>query len=321
MSAASLIGFGAVFLLACWGASAALAMVLHRAAPRRPALERRAASLAAALPVALGAGLVVILVVQSLLGEDHCLHHDHHAHLCLVHGGAWASRTWAVALVAVGGAVALVRGAALGFSMLRGLRLLRPLRRAAALGLARRQGELIVVPSERPFCFVAGLRHPRIFASTAARAALAEDEWQAMLAHERGHIAHRDLRHRLRLELLLLLAAPRAGAILRAHWDAATEQLRDADAAERTAPEVVASALVRMSRAALQLRTAQLASFATPADGGLARRVASLLDLCPRGEREAQRMARLALLAMISLAVLAFALAEPMHHALEDLIG
>lgn len=323
MNAASLVGFGVVFLLVSGLASALLTAMIRFAAPRGPAVERRAAFLAAALPVLLGAAVVAILVGESLLGVDHCRTHGHHAHLCLVHGAAWADRAWAVALVTAGAAAVIARGAALAFSMLRGLRLMSRLARPlqATAGEAFVDGALVVVPSERPFCFVAGLRHPRIFVSTAARRALAEDEWQAMLAHERGHIEHGDLRRRLELELLLLFAAPLAGELVRRHWDAATERLRDAGAAALASPESVASALVCMAKAALRLRAGQLVSFTPPAGRGLALRITSLLDRSPLGEREARRVARVALLSTGSLALLALLLAGPLHHALETLLG
>jgi Zn-dependent protease with chaperone function len=327
MSAASLIGFGVVFLLVSWLASSLLTAMVRIVAPRGPAVERRTAFLAAALPVLLAAAVVTILVVESLIGEDHCRAHDHHAHLCLAHGVAWADRGWAVAFVAAGCAAVLARGAALAHSMLRGLRLMRRLRwttgdlKGESKGESGEPSAMLIVPSERPFCFVAGMRRPRIFVSTAARRVLAEDEWQAMLAHERGHIEQGDLRHRLGLELLLLFAAPLAGALVREHWDSATERLRDADAAAQATPEAVASALVRMAKAALRLKAGPLVSFTPPADGGLAKRITSLLDRSPLGEGDARRVARIALLSGGALALLALALAAPLHHALETLLG
>lgn len=320
MSAASLIGFGVVFLLTSWLASALLTATLRWLAPRGPAVERRAAFLAAALPALLGGAMVAILVGESLIGDDHCRTHRHHAHLCLVHGAAWAERTWAVALVAAGSAALLARGAALALSMIRGVRLIRTLRWTSAHEPGE-PGELLMVPSDRPFCFVAGLLSPRIFVSTAARQLLTEEEWRAMLAHERGHIEQGDLRQRLALELLLLVAAPFAGGRVRAHWELATERLRDAGAAAQAEPEAVASALVRMAKAALQLRGGSLVSFAPPANGGLTRRVTSLLDRSPLGERAARNVARVALASAGALALLAAALASPLHHALETLLG
>lgn len=329
MSAASLIGFGVVLLLVSWLASAGLALGIGRLARLGPAVERKAATLAAALPVILGVTVVAILAVESMIGVDHCDTHGHHAHLCLVHGAAWAERTWAVVLLAGGGVLMLGRGVELALSLVRGARMTRQLTSPLVGGAGgARDGEgadgdeaLRVVPSERPFCFVAGMRRPRIFASTAARRALGDEEWRAMLAHEREHITHRDLLHRLGLELLLLLAAPLAASKVRERWDSATERLRDYDAADRATPEAVASALLCMAKATLQLRASGQAAFMPQAQSELSQRITSLLDGAPRGDGEARRVARLALLAVVGLALLTIALADPLHHALETLLG
>lgn len=320
MNAASLLGFAVVLLLVCWLASALLALALGSLGRRGPAVARRTAVLAAALPVVFAATVAAILAVDSLIGVDHCHGHGEHAHLCLQHGAGWADRSWAIALVAVGGLVACWRGGALALALLRGRRLLRQLTRPWP-SRPEVSGELLLVPSERPFCFVAGLRRPRIFVSTAARGLLAEDEWQAMLAHERGHIASRDLQHRLLLELLLLLAAPLAAARVRRAWDSATERLRDLDAAERESPEAVVSALVRMAKASLRVPARSLASFVQTAPSDLSVRVTSLLDRAPRGDRAAQQIARGLLLGLAALTALVIALAEPLHHVFETLLG
>ncbi len=337
MSAASLIGFGVVLLMVSWLTSAGLALGIGKLARLGPAVERKAATLAAVLPVVLGIAVVATLVVESIIGVDHCDTHGHHAHLCLVHGAAWAERRWAVVLIAGGSALLLWRGVALASSLWRGARMTRQLTSplvggAAPVGsgatpVGSGAGEdgvgdmLRVVPSERPFCFVAGMRRPRIFASTAARRALGDEEWRAMLAHEREHITHRDLLHRLGLELLLLLAAPFAASKVRAHWDSATERLRDHDAADRATPEAVASALLCMAKATLQLRASGQAAFMPQAQSELSQRITSLLDRAPRGDGEARRVARFALLAVGGLALLTIAHADPLHHALETLLG
>lgn len=314
---ASLVGFGVVFVLVSWLGSAALVLALRRLVHGGAAVERRAAMLAAALPVLLGAAVTAILLIGSLMGRDHCLAHDHHAHLCLQHGAVWAERSWALVLVAAWLAKALLGGSALMRALLRGRRLWRELRSPPRLALARR-GEPVVVPSERPFSFVIGLRRPVIVVSTAARALLDDEEWRAMLAHERGHITGRDLGARLRLELLLLFAAPFAAAAVRERWELATERLRDSDAAEQESPEAVASALVRMVRASLPLPAA---AFAPQATTELARRVTALLDGAPRGDLEARRISRLSLWASAAVTAAAVALAHPLHHALETLLG
>lgn len=316
MSAASLIGFGVVFLVVCGTSSGVLAVLVPKLGRRGPAVERRMAELAAAVPLALATAVVAILALESVLGVDHCDAHGHHAHLCLRHGMIWAQRPWAVALVAAGGAVVAARAVVLLVGNLRG-RLTVSRLRATVPGDARVQ----LVPSERVFCFVAGLRTPTIYVSTAARAALAADEWEAMLAHEHSHVTHRDLLHRLGLELLLVFAAPLAGIVIRERWDAATERLRDADAADRAGPEAVASALVHMARAQALPRLGAVAAFTPTGAQLLATRVAALLDGAPRGESRARRLGRVALAASVGVVTLSLVFAEPLHHVLETLLG
>jgi len=316
MNAASLIGFGVVFLLVCGTTSGVLALLVPKLGRRGPAVERRIAELAAGVPVVLASAVVAILAIESLVGVDHCDAHGHHAHLCLQHGMVWAERPWAIAVVAAGIAVVAVRAIVLLAGNLRAHRMVSKLR-ATLPGGARVQ----LVPSERVFCFVAGLWQPTIYVSTAARDALAPDEWAAMLAHEHSHVAHRDLVHRLGLELLLLFSAPLAGIVIRERWDAATERLRDADAAEHASPEAVASALVRMARTQALPRVGAVAAFTATGARLLATRVESVLEGAPRGEARARRIARIALASSVTVVTLAIVFAEPLHHALETLLG
>ena len=338
MNAGSLVGFGVVFVLVCAMASALLAAVMHafRAVLARhgPAAERRAAELVALLPVLVGFAVVAILAVESLIGVDHCGVHEHHAHLCLQHGAVWLDRPAAIVVVVAGAAIALTRivvvfaGLVRGAALVRRLRRLAPIASRGARGEAKRCGESVdvdgvrVVTSERAFCFVAGILRPAIYVSTATRAALDDDEWAAMLAHEASHVRHRDLARRLAVELVLVFAAPLVGIVVRDTWDDATERLRDADAADAAgAPEPVASALVRMARVAFVQRGSAVASFTPRADRGLSARVESLLGRCPRGQHAARRLHRTVGAATVTVLLAAIVFAEPLHHALETLLG
>jgi Zn-dependent protease with chaperone function len=321
VTAASLIGFGVVFLLVCGVTSGLVTLWLlarrHVHAARGAAVERRAAELAATLPVVLGIAVVAILALESVTGIDHCDVHGHHAHLCLWHGAIWLDRAGAVAALFAGAVVVAVRGGALALGMARARSMVARLRVAGT----RRQ-RVHVVQSDRVFCFVAGLVRPTIFASSAARAALAPDEWEAMLAHEASHVRHHDLRRRLRLELLLLFAAPLTAIAIRERWDLATERLRDADAADAVgSSETVASALVRMARRAAEHRLAGVAAFTPQGDQVLTARVASLLDAAPRGDAAARHLGWRSLGFAAGLVILALVLADPLHHALETLLG
>jgi beta-lactamase regulating signal transducer with metallopeptidase domain len=316
MNAASLIGFGVVFLLVCGITSGVLALLVPRLGRRGPAVERRIAELAAWVPVVVAGAVVTILVIQSVVGFDHCDTHGHHAHLCLQHGMAWAERPGAIAIVAAGIAIVAARAVVVVASNVRGHVNVARLRQTLS-----DDARVQLVTSDRVFCFVAGLRRPAIYVSTAARDALARDEWDAMLAHETSHVTHRDLLHRLGLELLLLFAAPLAGITIRERWDAATERLRDADAAEHASPEAVASALVHMARAQALPRLGPIAAFTATDARLLTSRVQSLLDGTPRGESSARQLARVAVASTLVVMMLALVFAEPLHHALETLLG
>jgi hypothetical protein len=320
MTPASLIGFAVVFVLVCLGTSV-LGYAATRAgraslARRGPAAERRAVELAATAPLAAGVAVVAVLVLQSWLGPDHCPAHHHHLHLCLWHGAAWAEHVWPVALLAVAVATAGARLVAVIAANARGARRVRQLR-----GVAKVDAGVHLVASDRAFCFVAGFLRPRVYASTAVRAALTDDEWRAMLAHEASHVRHRDLLTRLGLELRLAFAAPHLGRALLERWDDATERLRDADAAEAVgSPETVASALLRMCRLA-SAPFARVASFAPRGDRTLDARVTSLLSASERGEGAARAMRRWVVGAGAALFAAGLALADPLHHALETLLG
>lgn len=316
----ALVGFALVFVLVAWTLSAALSLLLAAGGTRLralgPAAERRVAVLAAVLPVVLAAAVTAALVIRSVAGDDHCAVHDHHAHLCLAHGEAWLERPLVVVLVSVATAVAAARLLVLGVALLRGRRAIAVLRAAS-----ERCGDVQLVDSPRPFCFVAGLVRPRIYASTAAWSGLPDGERAAMLAHERGHVRHRDLGWRALVEAALAFGAPLTSSALIARWDHATERLRDGDAADEVGdPTAVASALVQMCRLGAIGAEARLIGF--PArSGALEERVAALLDRAPRGARAARVVAAAALGLVSAVTIAAVTHVEPLHHVLESLLG
>ncbi len=316
MIVASLIGFAAVFVLIAWTVSATLALVvlLGRRRLRRagPAFERRAVAMAAMVPVGVAVAVVVALLWQPGVG-DHCPDHTHHAHLCLAHGAAWLDRPWAVVLVAGAAATMLVRLGVVVASIVSTRRAVARLRRVSTAA-----NDVRLVESARSFCFVAGLRRPEVYVSTTAWDALSGGERSAMLAHERAHIRHGDLWRRTALELLGALAAPLATSVLRRAWSSATERLCDARAVEVVGPETVAAALVHVCRAGRPQPA--LASFPPTAEA-LAERVRAALTAEPIGEMAARRLATVSLLSMCAFAALALLFAEPLHHALETLLG
>jgi Zn-dependent protease with chaperone function len=314
----SLVGFAVVFLLVALSVSATLAALLAIGAPwlRRlgPAAERRAAELAALVPVILAVTVVGVLALQAAAGADHCPVHGHHAHLCFRHGGAWLEVPWAVAILAAGAVVVLGRLVVLVATLARAGARVR-----ALAAVSRRAGDVQLVDSPRPFCFVAGLRRPTIYASTAAYGGLSLDEREAMLAHERAHVRGRDVARRALLELLTIAAAPLVPGFLHGRWEAANERWRDANAAHAAGADAVARALVQMCRIGA-VRVAG-AAFGTGQDRGLGGRIEAVLDEAPTGERAASRLAMATLAMTATAAVTAAAVADPLHHALETLLG
>ncbi|MBK7076976.1 MAG: M48 family metalloprotease [Myxococcales bacterium] len=311
------VGFGVVFLLVVVAASAlgcAVVAVGGRAlAARGPVAERRAAALAAVVPPIAGVLVVAALALHSATTIDHCEAHDHHAHLCVAHGGAWLARPWAVAVAAAATVVTIGRAALLLATLVGARARVRTLAAVAEV-----VDDVRVVDSPRRFCFVAGVRRPAIYASTAALRALADDERAAMLAHERAHVRARDLLWRRALEVATLVAAPLAPGFLARRWDDATERLRDRDAARATDPAAVAHALIAMCRG--EAAWAASMNYAPPVHA-LTRRVEAVLatpDDEPRGARRLAIVAA-ALGAAVIVALVAFV--DPIHHALETLLG
>jgi Zn-dependent protease with chaperone function len=319
VSAGSSIGFALVFVLTAWGLSIGFALVMGATRARwrelGPAAERRLAALAVVLPVAIAAAVVSMLVIQSLVGADHCTEHDHHAHLCVAHGAAWGQRPWAVALVAAAAAVLVARLAVLVAVSWRARRAVARLRRTS-----RSVGDVRLVDCDRPFCFVAGARRPEIFASTAAWEVLDAAERSAMLAHERGHVRHRDVAWRTLLEVVAAFGAPLTPTAFLTRWELATERLRDHDAAAEVGdPTTVASALVRLCKLGASVPALRTVGFPAGRDA-LDDRVRALLGEAPRGERAARAVALLGFGAL-STVLLALAIhAEPIHHVLESLL-
>jgi Zn-dependent protease with chaperone function len=318
--AGSLVGFALVFLLVAWTLSASCALLMSAAGSRLrrlgPALQRRVATLAAVLPVTFAIIVVATLVIRSYAGVDHCQAHDHHAHLCTVHGADWLHRPWAVALVVAGAAALAMRLAGLGAALWRGGRAVAQLRATSAA-----LGELRLVESAQPFCFVAGGRRPEIFVSTAVWNGLADDEREAMLAHERAHIRHSDLMWRRLVELFAAFGAPLTAAPLLASWEAATEHLRDADAASAVGdPDTVAAAMISMYRLGAPSAGPMFTGFAA-SRGALEDRVEALLAGAPRGDRGARFAGGVVLVLVALVAVVVASHAEPLHHVLETLLG
>lgn len=313
MSFGSLVGFGvlAVVLMTAFSLIAASGVALARAQLRQsgPAAERSAAAWALMAPIGLALASVVAIAVRGSGSVDHCIGHEHHAHFCLTHGGAWLERPWALAVAAASSVTFLLRLAVVVGRRSRARSAIAQVRRVAEPGERVR-----IALSDRVFCFVAGWRRPEVFVSSCAWNALSSAEREAVLAHEHAHAAHGDLWIGAIVDLAAALAAPLAGSWLLARWADASERLCDVRAARATDPETVASALVRLCRAG---RLQQIpAGFTAPA-ATLEDRVRAVLARGPMGSSFGW-IAWSVIGASVAAIVM---LATQLHHALETLLG
>lgn len=316
MTLGALAGFALVFVVTVVAMSAMAALSLGRLRnwlqKLGPMAERRAAEASAIMPVVIAIIVVSVLVAQSLVGIDHCEVHDHHPHLCLTHGAQWIERPWVVVAIAIAAATVLGRAIIIATTYLRGARSLQALE-----AVSEARDDVRIVDSDRAFCFVA---RGGVFVSSRVWSTLPESERGALVAHERAHLRHGDLRKRVVLESLLVFAAPLAGDRIRGAWMRASERLCDAHAASVIGdPETVARAMVSMCRIGA-MQPAPGFAF-TPSIEELAGRIEAVLTGGPTGERAAALLARVAMLSCVLLAVAGVVAAEPIHHAFETLLG
>jgi Zn-dependent protease with chaperone function len=309
------------FLLALLAASVSISTIAGGAvlALRRPlrrlgpSAERQATVLALALPPLLALLTTVVLAGSSLVGVDHCPHHPHHLHLCLRHGAAWADRAWAVASLL---AVVTYAGVRLAYRAARLARTTAAFRKLVALSEPI-EADVLLAPANRPFSFAAGLLDPRIVMSSSAWDRLAPEERRAVIEHERAHVEQGDLVMRLLLDFFALFGAPLLAGRLLSIWERSTERLCDRRAADRIGdPSTVASALVRMAR--MSCPELGFASFSSP---NVRERVEALLGGEPHGDEAKRQLTTAALAATLLSIVCLVVSADPLHHALESILG
>jgi Zn-dependent protease with chaperone function len=313
MHAASLVGFAAVFVLVAWATSllARLSAAAIDANHRGPALERRLLEVGALAPLVIATSVVAILMGISLLGEDHCLDHHHHAHFCLIHGAPWAEQSWAVALVGFAAVVGAWRFARLVITAARNRRALSKLR-----AVAMYEDGIHWLPTPEPICFVT--RNAEIFVSRGAWDALDPQERRAMVEHERAHIAHRDVIRRFVLDVATSFIGPWMS--LRARWDAVTERLCDARAAATIGDhESVASALVKLARLQ-RSTTVQMLGF-TPRHDAVSSRVHAILAEPPLDDRTVNIATSVVSALSVTLVAFLATHAALLHDVLEAICG
>jgi Zn-dependent protease with chaperone function len=247
----------------------ALSALLSEGAARRLPPTRadwRVAAALAALP-----GLVMLVLLATAIGRSLLhLHPDGLAHF-IQHHFIWLVAP-AILLPAALKAVRRSRRLRTAMSFAVG-----PQTRLAAAG-ADAGLPVMELPIRSRECFVAGLRRPIAYVSSGAVQALCDAELRAALCHERAHAAGRDP---VVLALLAFLAdlVPAGGRALLAYREA-RERHADREAARKTAPLILASALLAFERNSPPLA----AGMAGPDP---AWRLRAILDLEPASVRRA----------------------------------
>ncbi len=328
MNAGSLVGFALAIVVVAWLIAGVLGgshLLIRRWAARRgPATERSIALFALLVPPLVALAVVTPVAVGSVLAAgaaaaDHCGAHDHHAHLCVVHGAGWIDQPAAVATLALVGGLAVVGVARLLWSAVGMRRLVRRL--AATATTHDGVDDVRVVPTTRAFAFVAGFWRPRVYVGAGLWDRLAPASREALLAHERAHVAQRDPAWSVVVSVLAAWAPPGLGAAWQRRWHDATERLCDSRAAAATSVEAVANALVIAVRANRDDPRALGVTMGFMPRRGLDARVEALLarDPAVTAPAPALRLGGVAL--VIASAVVAASFIDPTHHALESLLG
>lgn len=279
---------------------------LGRLAPEDRA---RILSVLAGLPWLFVAGILALAFLPSLvtipgLIEDHCLPHDHHAHLCLRHG-LWAPSGQAWLLLAALG----LAGAGFWFRFLRrfleGRRQVRTL-----LRLARATGSFHLLPSRKALAFSVGLLKPRTLLSSAVVTALDDADLQVVLAHESAHAQRRDALRLVVAEALLMAVPRRIRRTLLDDMSLACEEACDRQAVpEAGCPARMAEVLLRAHRLGLAAPAGVLGATGSQ----LSLRVHALLG-APYPASPPWRW-------LLWFSPLLLLVADPVHHLAESLLG
>lgn len=334
-------------VLLCTAATAALAFAISAlagaiaVASRRaldaltPAAQARVLLVLALLP-AVASIAVMIAALAPTFGwiADHCLRafelHTH-PHICAAHHVATEPALPLLILV----------GLLLARLAQTGLRLAWQARRALA---ARRALELVasaespgdtpaeipddipgsrpglrVLPFDEPQAFVLGLWRPRLYVTAGLLSSAHREHLEPVLAHEHAHLRRRDSLRRLVSSLALAFHLPGIAGWLERQLARAHELAADAEAAAVVqSPERVARALVQLTRVQRRMPASALAGALAFGGAEVEARVTSLLD--PRPRRDQPRARTITLVAAIA-CVLLGAVADPVHHGVEMLLG
>ncbi len=239
---------------------------------------------------------------------DHCEVHPGHPHFCWTHASASLPEGiffWAILLV--GTALFLYSLVKAGHSVLS---------MNHKLGLAegtQSHDGFLIIPSQTPAAFVAGLLQPRPYLTSSAVRLLSGAERRIVAAHELEHVRRRDP---VKLLVLRMAASLFPGfQWIEDEWKAAAELECDSASLRGGAqPEEVSLTILKLARSVGSASPAL--AYAAGTDAALRQRVESLLA----GAQSARCRFRWGPLLLGALILTAFGLSSA-HHALETILG
>lgn len=292
--------------------------LLAALAAQAPGVRARTAWWLLVGPVAIGALYTAATVaIASLMGSTHsfataCSSHDGNWwHGCVWHPLEHGASPWLWAGLA---ALAVV---CIGFVVRIGRALLHARNHAQALvRLARPVADVRVLDTEAPVAVACGLGCGHVLLSRGLMDALPADQLRVVLAHERAHLAHADVRWRLVARILSALHVPTVRTRLLEALVLASEQRCDRVAADEVGSRVlVAETLLAVERLYARRTAGPPPVFVAAAFGTdyLHERVQALLSARPDG--------RLPVGTALTIAVVSFLVASAggVHHFTEFL--
>ena len=308
MSFLSLPAIGlAFFLVGAWATAAVAYPLFHTAADWRPVLARHAL-LVATVPVLVGGALALTAFLPGDPHLDHLLgcHCETSMpgwlHLCPLHPTTAPT-------------VLVPTFAALWLLLPGRLRVLAKLAREPLGTGTGARPTLVDLP--QPMAMLAGWLRPSLLVDRRLWSTLRPEHREALLAHERGHLARRDPLVLAALRLLTAVASPPLAHRLLRKWLDHAELRADEAAARHVDPLVVAEALLTCARVAPATPAARLGWTA----GRLQTRVQALVELTPT-HRAPRPDAGLADLGVVMAAVALVLGSIPwLHHQIEHLLN
>ncbi len=274
------IVLAAALMFALWNAAASLLLLLPVLVATE-SLYNASASLARRFWLLVNAAPPVLGFIATLLGflfyaykgplaDPHNPEIRLRAHFCLLSWTVAPDAAFRIRLLAWGALMFLL------FALVRLGWKLWATRRAQALATQWREiaaqegGEwieqtpILILPRQEPECFVLGSRPAVIIATEGLRQLLDKKEWQAIIAHELAHVAHKDLAAQIFLQALTdpFLWLPSTHFYLRMARRA-MEYACDEAAAKYACKESLLSALQKMEalkKANQEKRQGELAS-------------------------------------------------------------